>query len=185
MPGGFRVFKDTDYAYFITCTLVGWLPVFTERAYCQIILESLAYLRTHKHTQLNAYVLMPTHLHAILWPDEGIFLSDILRDFKRFTSRAISGEAARRGDVHFLAAFAKARRQGRAQDISQSQVWQEGSHPEAIFSDEFARQKLDYIHFNPVRAGLVEEAEDWPYSSVKAYLYDQEVFSPVDLLACS
>ena len=90
MPNPYRVFKDDNYAYFVTCTIVDWLPVFTAEPYCQIILDSLAFIREHKATQLNAYVLMPTHLHAILWPAKGVFLSDILRDFKRHTSKAIS-----------------------------------------------------------------------------------------------
>jgi putative transposase len=59
---------------------VDWLPILAQDAYRPIVLNSLAYLREHKHTQLNAFVIMPTHLHAVLWPDEGISLSDILRD---------------------------------------------------------------------------------------------------------
>ena len=182
MTGGYRVVKDGNYAYFVTCTIVDWLPIFQEQSYCQITLDSLAFLRSHKHTQLNAYVLMPTHLHAILWPEENVSLSDVLRDFKRFTSRAISTEAKRRGDAIFLNAFESARREGRAQEVSQYQVWQEGSHPEAIFTDDFARQKMDYIHFNPVRAGLVSAVGDWTYSSARAYYEDTEIYPPVDLL---
>ncbi len=48
-----------------------WLPLFAEPAYRQIILDSLNYLRTYKHTQLNAFVVMSTHVHAVLWPDDG------------------------------------------------------------------------------------------------------------------
>jgi len=118
----YRVFRDDDFAYFITCTVVDWVSVFTIDSYCRIILNSLDYIRANKKTQLNAYVLMPTHLHAVLWPEKGVSLSDISRDFKRFTSRAISREAERRGDRYLLQAFAEARQQGRAQVVSQYQV---------------------------------------------------------------
>ncbi len=75
--------------------MVKWVPLFTQARYCQIVLDSLNYLREHKRTQLNAFVIMPTPYHAILWPEEGISESDVMRDFKRFTSRSISKEAMR------------------------------------------------------------------------------------------
>ncbi len=178
----YRVFRDDDFAYFITCTVVDWISVFTVDSYCRIVLNSLAYVRANKKTQLNAYVLMPTHLHAVLWPEKGVSLSDILRDFKRFTSRAISREAERRGDCYLLQAFAEARQQGRAQVVSQYQVWQEGSHPEAIYTEKFANQKIEYIHANPVKAGLVSSPEDWQYSSARAYYLGEEVIPPVDII---
>jgi REP element-mobilizing transposase RayT len=109
-------------------------------------------------------------------------LSDVTRDFKRFTSREISREAQRQNSSEFLHAFEKARKENRAQNSSTYQVWQEGSHPEAIFTEKFAQQKIDYIHMNPVRAGLVDAAVEWPYSSAKAYYSGEETFPPTDLL---
>ena len=67
-------------------------------------------------------------------------------------------------------------------DISTYPVWQEGSHPEAIFTEKFSRQKMDYLHLNPVRAGLVETPDEWPYSSAQAYLLGEETYPPTDLL---
>jgi REP element-mobilizing transposase RayT len=182
MPRAYRVFSEAHYAYFITCTVVKWLPLFTQAPYRQIVLDSLNYLREHKRTQLNAFVIMSTHLHAVLWPDEGISESDVVRDFKRFTSRAISKEALRQGDQNLLEAFAAARETNRAQDISQYQVWQEGSHAEAIFTLKFAEQKISYIHANPVRAGLVNRPEEWSYSSARAYLCGEETYPATDVL---
>ncbi len=182
MTARIRVLSDQDYAYFITCTIIDWLPVFNDPRYCDIILASLAYIRTNKHTQLNAFVIMPSHLHLILWPEEKVNPSNVLRDFKRFTSRSISREAIQRKDVDLLHHFSTARKRGRASTSSDYQVWQEGNHPEAIFTANFARQKMDYIHNNPVRAGLVESALDWPYSSAPAYFLGKETCPPTDLL---
>jgi REP element-mobilizing transposase RayT len=125
---------------------------------------------------------MSTHIHAMLWPDDGISLSDVTRDFKRFTSREISREAERQGAQEFLTRFKSARNANRAQDVSTYQVWQEGSHPEAIFTEKFAKQKIAYIHLNPVRAGMVNTADEWLYSSARAYLLGEETFPPTDLL---
>jgi REP element-mobilizing transposase RayT len=182
MPNSYRVFTDKHYAYFVTWTVIDWLPLFADSAYRQIILDSLNYLRTNKHTQLNAFVVMSTHLHAILWPDDGINLSDVTRDFKRYTSREISKEAERQGEKEFISAFKNARKENRAQKVSTYQVWQEGSHPEAIFTEKFARQKIDYIHLNPIRAGIVKTADEWPFSSARAYLLGEETYPPTDLL---
>ncbi|OGO39785.1 MAG: hypothetical protein A2Z04_02350 [Chloroflexi bacterium RBG_16_57_9] len=182
MPHSYRIFADSNYAYFITCTVVDWLPIFADYDYRLIILDSLAHLREHKRTQLNAFVIMSTHLHAVLWPEESVYLSDVLRDFKRFTSRTISKEAMRRGDQHFLDSFAAARERNRALEVSQFQVWQEGSHPEAIFTADFARQKIDYIHSNPVRASLVATPDDWLYSSARAYLRGEKTYPSTDIL---
>ena len=182
MANSYRVFTDKNYAYFVTWTVVDWLSLFAEISYCQIVLDSLNFIKTHKHTQLNAFVVMPTHVHAILWPDEGVNLSDVTRDFKRFTSRAISTEAQKQGANKFLKAFELARRNNRAQDVSDYQVRQEGSHPEANFTEKFARQKMGYLHLNPVRAGLAETIDEWPYSSARAYLLREETYPQTDLL---
>jgi len=182
MTNSYRVFTDQHYAYFVTWTIVEWLPLFDQARYRKVVLDALNYLRIDKNTQLNAFVVMPTHLHAILWPETGISLSDVTRDFKRFTSREISREANRQVATEFIDVFKRARIENRAQDVSTYQVWQEGSHPEAIFKEKFARQKIDYIHMNPVRAGLVEVATDWPYSSAKAYILGEETYPATDLL---
>ena len=182
MTNSYRVFTDKHYAYFVTWTIVDWLPLFAEHACRQIVLDSLGYLRTNKHTQLNAFAIMPSHIHAILWPDDGTNLSDVIRDFKRFTSRKISDVAEKQTRVDWLNKFIQARQLNRAQDVSKYQVWQEGSHPEAIFTEQFAKQKMDYIHLNPVKAGLVQTAEKWLYSSARAYLFNEETYPPTDFL---
>ena len=182
MTNSYRIFFDKHYAYFVTWTVVDWLPLFAESVYRQIVLDSLNFLRAHKHTQLNAFVVMSSHIHAVLWPDDGINLSDVTRDFKRFTSRKISEEAERQTAKHLLTRFKVARTGNRAQKVSSYQVWQEGSHAEAIFSEKFAKQKIDYIHLNPVRAGMVKTADEWPYSSARAYILGEETYPPTDLL---
>ncbi|MBU4270465.1 MAG: transposase [Planctomycetes bacterium] len=181
MPRSYRIVRDGGYAYFVTCSVVNKLPLLKKPIYRQIILDSLAYLREHKATQLNAFVVMSTHLHAVLWPQNGIDMSDVLRDFKRHTSRTISREATKQGHDYHLQVFAAARSTFRS-ERAEYQVWQEGSHPEAIYDDDFARQKIEYIHNNPVKAGLVSKAEYWPYSSARAYLLREPTYPPTDIM---
>ena len=182
MTNRYQIFSHDNFPYFVTCTIVDWLPIFHEKEYARIVLDSLEYIRANKGTAINAFVLMPSHLHAILWPENDISLSDILRDFKRFTSKAISALAVEKSHHQYLQQFMQARRENRAQDVSQYQVWQEGSHPEILYTEQFAQQKLDYVHKNPIRANLVEIAEDWPYTSAGAYFSDKETYPTIDLL---
>lgn len=109
MANSYRVFTDKHYAYFVTWTIVDWLPLFAEPAYRQIVLNSLNYLRTNKNTELNAFVVMSSHVHAILWPADGINLSDITRDFKRFTSKEISKQTKQQGSNHSIRIFENSR----------------------------------------------------------------------------
>jgi REP element-mobilizing transposase RayT len=94
----------------------------------------------------------------------------------------ISHMAQARNDHNYLEQFINARLSGRTCDDSKYQVWQDGSHPEAIYSDDFARQKIEYIHNNPVKAGLVSKAEDWSYSSARAYLLGEPTYPPTDIM---
>ncbi|MBI4675605.1 MAG: transposase [Chloroflexi bacterium] len=175
----------SNYPYFVTCTVVEWLAIFSTAAYRQIVLDSLDFIQKNKHVRLNAFVVMPTHLHAIILPEDRVNLSDVLRDFKRHTSRTISKTASSRQDQTALARFSMARQENRAQQESDYQVWQEGSYPEAIFSVRFARQKLEYIHKNPVRGGLVENELNYPFSSARAYHLNEQTYPPVTLLELS
>ena len=109
MPRSYRRVADANYAYFVTCSVVEWLPLFEQERFRQIVLDSLAYLREHKAVQLNAFVVMSTHLHAVVWPQHGVDISGVLRNFKRHTSRAISREAAAPELNHYLKVFSAAR----------------------------------------------------------------------------
>lgn len=79
--------KNQDALHFITITVVGWVDIFTRMQYKDIIIESLKFCVQNKGLKLYAYVIMTNHLHLIVSADAGI--SDIIRDFKKFTSKEI------------------------------------------------------------------------------------------------
>jgi len=123
----FRI-AESGYPYFVTCTIVKWLPVFMERDICDIVIDSLAYCREPKGLRIHAYVIMPTHVHVI--PSTDGDLSDILRDFKRFTAKRIVEAFADRSDPPFRNVFSFCGRNNRP--ATEHKVWQDGSHPEQI-----------------------------------------------------
>jgi len=151
--------------HFITCTTVEWLPVFTRPKYLDTITASLNFCRQHKGLRLHAYVILDNHLHLIVAADA---LSQVIRDFKRHTAKEILAVARQENKQWLLKQFEFFK--GVHKGKSQHQVWQEGVHPQAIITEDMLRQKLDYIHHNPVRLGLVDRPEDWRYSSARNYL---------------
>ena len=156
---------ELEAPHFIICTIVGWLPVFTRRKYLDVIIASLRFCRQQKGLRLHAYAILDNHLHLMVSADN---LSRVMRDFKRHTAKEILAGARQEGKQWLLKQFEffKSAHKGN----SQHQVWQEGFHPQAISGENMLRQKLDYIHYNPVRIGLVDRPEDWVYSSARDYL---------------
>lgn len=177
MPRGFRVWSDEHCAYFVTCTIVDWLPVFIDKPYFEIVVDSLKYIRANKGVHIAAFVIMPTHLHLVLLPREDVNLSNVMRDFKRFTSQALSQQMERGGHEEWLRIFTE---QAPERAGGEYRVWQEGFHPEIIRSSAFAHQKIGYVHNNPVRKGLVDAPEHWRYSSARIYALDDNSVMEID-----
>ena len=150
--------------HFITSTVVQWLPVFNTNACCDILVGSLQYCRQHKGLQVYAWVIMPTHFHAIVSAPD---LSGTLADLKKFTARRIVDQVKLEGREWLLNQFSYYRA---AHKDTQHQVWQEGFHPEALESDSLMQQKSEYLHHNPVKAGFVASPEHWRYSSAHEWL---------------
>ena len=157
--------------YFITMTVVEWLDVFTRPRYKDLIIQSLRYCQQHKGLELYAYCLMSNHLHLIARAAEGFELSAIMRDFKKFTSKKMvedvgrNPQESRRRLLEWV--FEK---QGQFNpNNTYVQFWQQPSHSIELTSVAVTQQKLDYIHQNPVRAGICYRPEDYLYSSASFY----------------
>jgi hypothetical protein len=155
---------DGASPHFLTCTIVAWLPVFTRPEAVKIILDSWRFLQNRQRLVVYGYVILENHLHLIASAED---LAREIGDFKSFTARQIIDLLATKGEHMFLEQlkYYKARHKtGR-----DYQLWQEGSHPQQIQGDEMMRQKLDYVHLNPVKRGYVDEAVHWRYSSARNY----------------
>jgi len=150
--------------HFITCTTVNWLSLFSSQPIAQMILDSLSYLQKHKRIELYAYVIMENHLHMIASSSR---LSREIGSFKSFTARRIIDFLTSKEAWHILKLL-NYHKLKHKKDRSY-QVWQEGSHPQLISSDEMMVQKMEYIHYNPIKCGYVDKPEHWRYSSARNY----------------
>jgi putative transposase len=118
------------------------------------------YCRKNKGLQIGAFVIMSNHIHTI-WTAINANLSDIIRDFKSFTSKAICKSIAEEPESRkewLLHMFEFYGRRTIANDLYK--VWTSNNHPEEIFGEDFLKTKLIYTHENPVRAGLVHDPVD-------------------------
>ena len=155
---------ESDKPHFMTCTVLEWLPVFTRPETVQIVLDCWRYQREHAGLRLYGYVILENHLHFIAQARD---LSKCVNSFKSFTARQIidclQAQHVDRilGRLHFAKRAHKADRE--------YQFWQEGVHAELVFSEAMMREKLDYIHANPVKRGYVSLPEHWRYSSAGHY----------------
>lgn len=149
-------------------------------AYCNFLIDGLKYCITHKGLHLHGYVIMPTHAHYMMSTDNGKCLSDIMRDFNTHTSRKISALLLAERKSSMVRTFREAAMSDEREN--RFKVWQRGFHPIAIESDWFYEEKLNYIHNNPVRAGLVELPEQWEYSSARNYILGDHSTIDIEVL---
>jgi putative transposase len=151
--------KDQLGLYFITCTVHQWVDVFTREIYIELLLDSLRFCQKQKGLKIYAWVIMTNHIHLIVRSEQAD-LSDIIRDFKKYTSSTIykaieqnEKESRKRWLLWLLKKDEKVC------------FWESGYHGEEIFGEEFLKSKINYIHHNPVKAGIVLKEEDYKYSS--------------------
>lgn len=128
------------------------------------------YCQKEKGLILYSWCLMSNHIHLVVRATNND-TSDILRDFKKFTSnqiiKAISENAKESRRGWMLEIFKKA---GDANiRNTHYQFWRQDNQPKKLFSERFTNQQLDYIHNNPVEAGIVDKAEEYLYSSARDY----------------
>jgi REP element-mobilizing transposase RayT len=180
MSRNYRHYADGDYIYFITTTVVEWIPLFILYRYCNILIDSLNYCRQHKGLLLHAYVIMPNHIHLIASSKPTTALPDIVRDLKRHTSRLITHCLEEENALFQLQLLRQLSHTGRGN--TEYKVWQDGYHPIAIYTQKFFRQKLDYLHDNPVRKGFVRRPEEWQYSSAYDYVCERQGVIEIDRL---
>lgn len=159
----YKIFEN-EYPHFLTCTIVGWLPVFTRPEAAKIGLDSWQFLQDSDRIQLFGYVILENHLHLVAAADD---LSKEIGDFKSFTARRIIDLLEQRGEKSLLKQLQEFKALHKTDRTYQ--LWQEGSHPQQIQDDRMMRQKLDYTHYNPVRRGYVDDPVHWRYTSARNY----------------
>ena len=169
--GGYKI-RNQAAIHFITFAVAEWVDLFTRKDYRDIVLSSLKFCQAEKGLLLHCWCIMSNHLHLII-SAKNKDLSDVLRDFKKYTSKQII--AAIQNNQHesrkdwMLKIF---KEQGESNSRNKNfQFWRQDNQPMELYSPAFIVQKMNYIHNNPVEAGIVDKPEEYLYSSARDYVY--------------
>ena len=161
---------DQNAVYFLTFTVIDWVDVFTRKEYKFEIVNSLNYCIENKGLIVYSWCLMSNHLHLVCQAKEGFGISGIIRDFKKFTSKAV---------IKLISEIPESRREwllyrfefaGKFDNrIKKYKFWQETNHAVLLDTSEMIDQRVNYIHENPVRALIVSHAHEYLFSSAVDY----------------
>tara|TARA_R110002051_G_scaffold314220_1_gene391067 strand:- start:2806 stop:3324 length:519 start_codon:yes stop_codon:yes gene_type:complete len=166
-------FHNRTAAYFVSFATVYWIDVFTRQSYFSILERAIEYCRKEKGMEVFAYCFMPSHIHLI-FRSENKDPSGLLRDFKGFTAKKLIQEIeenpqeSRKEWLLWMMARAGKKRS----NITKRQFWQQHNKPIELWSDKVIKQKIEYIHNNPVEQGFVTDPVTWKYSSARNYADD-------------
>ena len=156
-----------QYPDFVTTTCLEWKPVLEEDKHKEIIINSLRFLTTEERVAIYGFVIMQNHFHLI-WQLIGDHERDeVQRDFLKFTGQQVLKNLRnlKLPILQELLVQAKDRKY---------QVWERNSLSIPLWTPEVLIQKLEYIHNNPVRAGLCRYPEEYKYSSARFYICNEK-----------
>ncbi len=156
--------------HFITFTVVGWVDVFSREQYKDLFVESLSYCQQYKGLVLHAWVIMTNHAHLIISSNTNK-IENIVRDLKKYTSKQIiasihenPGESRKEWMLNLFSYAGK-----NNSNNKDYQFWKQDYHPIELNTAAKLKDRLDYLHENPVRSGLVWEPWHFKYSSAIDY----------------
>jgi putative transposase len=169
-------------AHFLTYSCFQRLPLLSKDRTRGWVADALRDARGPLDIDLWAYVIMPEHVHLLLRPRPEVYrMKRILAALKRPVSVRAKAHLVATNNTRWLQRLTV--RQGEREVF---RFWQAGGGYDKNLSEARAiREVIDYIHANPVRRGLVERPEDWPWSSARFWAGEHEVplqMDPLDAL---
>lgn len=184
MSKGYKI-SNQHNPHFVTFTTVGWVDIFTRQQCKNVILDSFKYCVINKGLKVHAFVIMSSHIHAILRADkQGPGLSSIIRDFKKYTSKKIikwtlGSKFESRSDWLEIIYRYHAKYNSRNTEY---QLWQQDNRPMEVIHPRFTRQKIGYIPLNPIVAGIVDNEAEYLYRSARNYAGRKDFILDVELI---
>jgi len=165
MPRSRYRILDEPNPHFMTATVNNWLPLFTRPETMEIVLDSWRFLQQEENFTLFGYVILENHLHLVAASPQ---LAPTMQRFKSWTAKRLIDYLEKTHSRRMLESLALFKRAHKTKTTYQ--VWEEGNHPQSILNEAVMRQKIEYIHYNPVMRGYVDQPEHWRYSSARNYL---------------
>lgn len=168
-----------DHLYFVTTSAVEHHHLFRRDITKRLMVDVLDCMRLRQRLQLYAFVLMPNHMHLIVQCRAEDPLADVVRDLKKQIADRLIRQYRVEGNRAALETLAS----GVTKPAKQRyKVWEDGYQAKDIFTPEFLRQKMTYVHDNPCQPHwqLAERPEDYMWSSARFYLLAEPALIPLD-----
>jgi REP element-mobilizing transposase RayT len=177
-------FKNSEGLYFVSFAVINWIDVFTRNEYKDIVLDALSYAMEQKAMRVFAWCIMTNHVHLIFDVEAPNKPELVLGDIKRYTSRklteAISNNVRESRKEWMLRQFQEAAE--KSSNTTKYQFWSHDNKPIELWSESVIKQKVDYIHNNPVEGGLVFQPKDYMYSSAVDYAGGQGLLKGIEVI---
>ena len=158
MPKGLRRWYGGGDLHYITCSCYQRRPLLGSPSRRDLFLKVFEQVRQKYAFQVIGYVVMPEHFHVFIGePDDGS-VAVIMQVLKQRVAR----QCLARG------------RSRLPEDAAPPPFWYPRSYDFNVFSEKKVAEKLDYIHWNPVKRGLVASPEQWRWSSYRSYALGEE-----------
>ncbi|MFO8056623.1 MAG: transposase [bacterium] len=164
-----RTLVGANVAHFVTFSTYGKRRLLSTAAARDMVIFSLDCLARADRVKVAGFVIMPDHVHALLWFDDDRNLANVMNVWKSSSSKRL-GKLYCEHIPGMLDHLAKTR-DGR----SRRSFWQSRYHDFNLVGPDKAREKLVYMHNNPVKKGLCKDAGDWRWSSYRWYFHDEDV----------
>ncbi|HEV8511961.1 MAG TPA: transposase [Cyclobacteriaceae bacterium] len=167
---GRNQFLDEE-CFFVTTTCYNWYNLLEMDSCKHTVSESINFLNNKYFAATLGYVIMPNHIHLILYFKKGNQLSNWMRDLKKFTSTKVRQQIEKSGNIDLLE---KLRVPEKKQVFK---VWQDRFDDVYLANKKLLETKLEYIHTNPLQENwnLVSKPEDWLCSSAMFYEFGKQL----------
>jgi putative transposase len=162
-----KIYDDKKHIHFVTFSCYKRQKYLQHERASRIVIENLGSRLAKHNGRCLGFVIMPDHVHALIWFPESGQLSPFMNKWKDQSSQALKDLYR----VEFPSYWATI-------DVAEP-VWQRRYYDYNVWTRQKVEEKLDYMHLNPVRAGLVDGAVDWPWSSARWYLKEKSVGLPI------
>ena len=169
--------REENVFHYLTFVTFQRVPIFKSDTICQFFIDAIRETREKHPFKLIAYVIMPDHVHPIVNP----LATDIEVIGKEIKGRSAYKTIKWLKEEGHLASLGKLKRRLRGKRNHAYSVWQKKVKSVDLKSGKFIRQKIGYVHMNPVRAGLCKHPADWKWSSYRAYLPHESGGVPIEM----
>lgn len=173
---------EENKIYFITKVINHRVPIFTfDEYYPSIVIDNLKFYRRKFGFHLYGFAIMPDHYHSTINTMGKVAIEKIKEDMNKFIARQIITDLKTRypNTLEKLRIDSPYREGHRCYEY---RLFQKGRYDFEIMSEEKLLEKIEYMHRNPIRAGLVLEMEEYRFSSARNYVLDDDSLIKLDPL---